>query len=139
MVFTMELKLVTVRMVLLFIWIIGAMVKKLKFTILIHVMLELGSFIHETHYDERNNELSHWCNNQLHGIDIWYYHNGSINRLKHWRNDKKHGIEIIYYPNGSISWLRHWHHGVRHGITIAYYPSGSISWLQHWRNNKKLK
>ncbi len=70
-------------------------------------MLELGSFIHEIHYDEPESRLSHWRNGLAHGINIEYQPNGSVTHLNHWRNGGRHSIDITYHLNGSIEGLRH--------------------------------
>ncbi len=101
-------------------------------------MLDLAVFIREFHYNEDLLTFVRQQNGWQHGINIWYYSNGSINMFRHWFNGKSHGINIWCYQDGGYC-VYYTHRGIQYGISIHYQSNGTIMAVNHNRVRHNIK
>ena len=61
----------------------------------------------------------------LHGLEQWFYEDGSKQYEATFSKGEKNGLEVFYRPDGSKIW--EWTHN----------PDGPSKWVQYWQNGNK--
>uniref|UniRef100_UPI0025A94644 toxin-antitoxin system YwqK family antitoxin n=1 Tax=Helicobacter bilis TaxID=37372 RepID=UPI0025A94644 len=76
-------------------------------------------------------------NDEIEGIEKWYYENGNLSREVPYKNNKREGIEKWYhYENGNLALEASVLNDILHGDIKLYTKDGKLLALIKAENNK---
>ncbi len=72
-----------------------------------------------------------YMNDKKHGLEIWWYEDGTKWTEAMWKAGKMHGLERWWHEDGTKSYERMWRDDKHHGIRTQWYVSG-LKWEEQW-------
>jgi len=86
--------------------------------------------INEVYFESRLNQnikrVGSLVDNKPDGQWLWYYENGQIWRKEDYKKGVLHGKQITYHQNGSLNGERNFMNGKIEGKCYLYYPNGKL-------------
>ncbi len=76
------------------------------------------------HENEKIKSKIRYVADQKHGMETWWYENGTKRYKKMWDNGKNHGLRRRWDGDGYIEQETMWRSGKKHGVDRRWYGSG---------------